>query len=771
VHAFAGENLVYQFGDFELESGRRVLRSTVSGETVSLTPRAFDLLHLFVRRPNVLISKEELIEALWPDTVVEDNNLDHAVFTLRQALGERRGEHQYVKTIHRRGYQFTALVQMKRAGAEGVTPSADAPQAGVAPVAAGAKGSSRRAVMALSAAALVVAAAVAAWLFMKPVATAPGPEIAPMLAVMPLRTADDDGAQLVGESVTRLLQQRFSAIDGLPVIAPESTWTVRNLEAGPAEIGRRLQAQYLLTGKVSRAGSRLHLDVALIDAGSGGRAWSQVFERPIGELGAIREEIVRQCAQVMHFQPRTASNAATAPVDLDVFMLYERGMRLMGAAATVADTRKATALFSRSTTLDPRFARGYLGLGQSLIYTVDLEPSPTGLGESEVVARARQAVDRALELDPELGEAWITRARVTADPAQAEQMFRRGLRLAPNYTVGSMFYSFFLTSHARAGESIDVIDRARRYDPRSATLLWLEAQAIMESRSDVDTAENLLEQALALEPNSPNLSIELAFLRLLYRGQVADSVRLMETRLDVEAGTRAAAAMAYVDAGDLEGAIQVWHASELPPQFELMVISQYRRDTRAAAQTARSVLSGSNLGLFDIAAESIRDDALARRDMAPALALLEAAYAEHPSSGTASSTPYEFAIVYAHTLILAGQVEKGRALARSLLVTLDSDEIGRPAHWFARERAALLVLLGENDKAISELALNQKMDHWYRWWYVAEIDPIYEGLRKDPRFIELAEAARRYRATQKTLLDDMRRKGEIPTRAAPRAAL
>ena len=87
---FAGENVIYQFGDFEMESGRRILRSRHSGAAVPLTPRAFDLLLLLVRRPNVLISKDELIAALWPDTVVEDNNLEQAVFALRRRWANMR---------------------------------------------------------------------------------------------------------------------------------------------------------------------------------------------------------------------------------------------------------------------------------------------------------------------------------------------------------------------------------------------------------------------------------------------------------------------------------------------------------------------------------------------------------------------------------------------------------------------------------------------------------------------------------------------------------
>jgi hypothetical protein len=123
-----------------------------------------------------------------------------------------------------------------------------------------------------------------------------------------------------------------------------------------------------------------------------------------------------------------------------------------------------------------------------------------------------------------------------------------------------------------------------------------------------------------------------------------------------------------------------------------------------------------------------------------------------------------FAVVYAHTLMLAGEAQRGRKLAASLLVSLDGEEVGRPEHWFARERAALFATLGDDERALQELAASQKLNHWVRWWYTAEVDPLYDRLRRDPRFQVLAEQARKHRSQQRALLDEMRRKGEVPKR-------
>ncbi|MFL6550177.1 MAG: TPR end-of-group domain-containing protein, partial [Povalibacter sp.] len=132
---------------------------------------------------------------------------------------------------------------------------------------------------------------------------------------------------------------------------------------------------------------------------------------------------------------------------------------------------------------------------------------------------------------------------------------------------------------------------------------------------------------------------------------------------------------------------------------------------------------------------------------------------------------YGFAAVYAHMLFLSGEVARGRQLAKALLVRMDADEIGRPAHWFSRDRAALLALLGENDRALEELAASQALNQWTHWWYTAQMDPIFEPLHDDPRFKKLVDAASRHRAEQRALLDDMRRRGEVPVRVSALAQL
>lgn len=756
---FAGSNPIYRFGEFELEAGRRILRTCPANEVVTLTPRAFDLLLEFLRRPQEPIAKAQLMEALWPEYVVEDNNLDRAVSTLRRALGDHDGEHRYIKTIHRRGYQFTMPVSIvtgaaARAALEQPVDGAPQPKREPTHIALG------------IGIALVLATALAIFAPWNTNTRSASPAVAAsagsgMLAVRFFGCEGDDESQSLAGALTTLLEQRFSAIPGLAVLAPGAAWSARNVEESAAAFGARMHAKFVLGGEAARSGPQLHLSVTLTDATRDRVLWSQEFDRPIADVGAVREEITAHVADALGIAPQAGAPAAQAPVDLDVHQLYWQAERLMTAGASPADARKAIALFTRTTALDPRFARGYLGIGRALIYGYDLQP-PTlsAVARSEVGVQALAAIDRALELDPALGEAWVAKARLVSDPEQAARMYRRGLQLKPNYTEGAMYFSDFLMGGFRAADAIDVLEGARRFEPGAPLLLWLQAEALMAARSDVDGSERLLRKVLEMDGGKDIATVPLALLLQHQRGRFAEAMRLFQDR-PASTFVRASMALLYLDMDELQAAMDVWNAADPPPGFQLMLVSQYRRDPSQAAQLARALFAASRADMYGMAAPAIRDEAVATGDYAAAIAVLEPAHASRPGPDAPVALDYNFSIAFAHVLILSGQRERGRSLARSVLVRLDADEIGRPAHWFARQRAQLFAMLGEDDEALDELAADQRLNHWSRWWYTGEVDPVFAHLHGDPRFVALVASARRQRAAQRALYQQMIRRGDV----------
>jgi len=112
--------------------------------------------------------------------------------------------------------------------------------------------------------------------------------------------------------------------------------------------------------------------------------------------------------------------------------------------------------------------------------------------------------------------------------------------------------------------------------------------------------------------------------------------------------------------------------------------------------------------------------------------------------------------------LMAGDTERGRELLESVLHTLEVEQVGRPPYWFARLRATAYALLGDNERALSALATSVQQRDFARWWYTAELDPVFAQLRQDPRFQSLANTVKEHRVQQRALLDEMRRNGQAP---------
>ena len=413
-------------------------------------------------------------------------------------------------------------------------------------------------------------------------------------------------------------------------------------------MGRKLNARFLLQGVVTRDGDRVHMEITLVDASSGSPLWSTAFDRSVTDVAEIREKIAERIAGALHIASRsgTGDAAMTAPINLDTYQLYMRGQRLM-SNLKVSDAEEAAAIFSRLTVLDPGFTRAYLGLGMALLQVADLKQQWT----PGVFADAGKAFDRALELNPALGEAWTGRARCTEDPVKAEELFRRGLQLAPSHGIGYLQFSDFLFTQRRRGEAIEMIDRALQIDPLSPQLLHSKAFLVMVVRNDLAEHDRLLREALAINPDFLPALLQLANYKHFFSGEFAESIRLAEQAIALEPRSddgRNLAAMMYLDVDDPAAALAVLRDS---PQTAVAraEVAQYQRDLRRAAEVARSAAQQWwrwSMHSLSPLAEAIRDDAINTGDYASAVKLLESI---HSRSTLPPMTRRGFVPVYAHS--------------------------------------------------------------------------------------------------------------------------
>jgi DNA-binding winged helix-turn-helix (wHTH) protein/TolB-like protein/Tfp pilus assembly protein PilF len=762
-------------------------------ETVRLEPRTMRLLVRLAEAPGQVVSSRELLDSVWSGVVVGPASVYQAISQLRKLLGDTDPVPTFIATVPRKGYRLIAPVQ------HNTTVAAVATEPPVSTVQPPSPGTRRPTHLWGIAALLVVALGIVATLLLRdpqPSQTAGVPAPAATLdsraiVIAPFEpTTQDAATQMLAPIVTDLLRTRLAALQNLVVIASGSVANAMQTEQKMDAVARKVHARYLVQGQVTRAGNQVRMKVTLLDIESGARVWSRAFEQPVEQIAAINEEIVRQTARSLQIalEPASSTAAADVPADLSTYELYLRGQQLL-STFRAAEVDQAVVTFSRVTTLDPSFARGYYAFGEALMLAGDLGARHI---TEELVKQAGRAFDRALELNPALGPAWAQRARLTTDPVQAEEMYRRALQLAPSYDENYIRYSDFLFSQGRRGEALELIDRARRIDPLSASLCWRKAQLVLATRSDVAGMEQLLHEALAIKPNFPTALRDLANAEYIWHGDFADAIRLMERAKAVDPDSHWADSITaeyYLELGDLPTASATLGDAKPPTKLygreTLVSIPLYRRDIKQAAEVARKLMRDSLppeskskffagqmrahavhqelTGSYWSSANALRDEAILTGNFATALDLIERATLLY--SGSSLMRNRGLLLTYAHVLLLSGETRRGRDLLTSLLKHLDAEQIGRPAHIYAWERAAAFAMLGDNERALTELAASQKIGRFAGWWYIAELDPIYSNVRSDPRFQALAARAQAHRQQQRALLDEMRRKGEVPTRS------
>jgi hypothetical protein len=265
---------------------------------------------------------------------------------------------------------------------------------------------------------------------------------------------------------------------------------------------------------------------------------------------------------------------------------------------------------------------------------------------------------------------------------------------------------------------------------------------------------------------------QLGLSRYLNSGNFAEGIRLLEQAIQTDPNSnwlKNHVAAMYLDVEDPDAAMAVL-AQSTGTRNAMVEVAQYQHDPRRAARLAREVGRDEWRTRWAVPEGwALRDEAIITGDFTPALQRMDERFALTVPWGPAkTSSPREWnrtlGLVYAHTLVLAGETQRGRRLAETILAQLDSESVGRAPHYMSRDRAAALTILGDTDRALAELKNALSIGHYYSWWYLSDLDPLYEPLRSDPRFQALAKQAKDHRKQQRALLEQMRSSGEVPRR-------
>lgn len=473
------------------------------GETVRLEPKAMEVLVFLAERAGQVVSREALLAAVWPGTVVGDDALTQAVIKLRRSLQDEARSPQYIETISKRGYRLIARVE--RLGAERAPASEQTPPA-AAPGRSHARVPLRAAAMAALLALLIAgAAAVYVWrqgTESSDAAILPGEEFLerwialPTITVIPFETvAGDDAEAYLARGIAADLTTDLSRLSGLRVISgPSPVPPGKPVREGAAKHGPR----YLLSGAVQRAKGSLRINVRLVDAESGRQLWANRYDRPFHDLLAVQEEIINHLLQTLPVQVSEAERLRLAHRYTRNLAAYDYFLRGRSAFLTRQreDNAIAREMYRKAIELDPAFARAYAGL--ALTHADDYRNQWTADGRRSLET-ASQLAETALQIDPGLPDVYSVLGYVRAvqhDHQQAIQLHERALKLDPSYADAYAYIGATYTLMGQPARTMPFMRTAMRLNPHGNFMYFMVLGRAYLFTGDLEQASINLKEAL-----------------------------------------------------------------------------------------------------------------------------------------------------------------------------------------------------------------------------------------------------------------------------------
>jgi adenylate cyclase len=355
------------------------------------------------------------------------------------------------------------------------------------------------------------------------------------VAILPFdNMSPEPESEYFSDGITEEITNSLARVKDLKVAARTSAFTFRAGRADVREIGKKLGVAYLVEGSVRRAGERLRITAQLIDASNGYHLWSERFDRDLGDVFAIQDEVAeRVTRQILAEIPAELESLALPRTeDLDAYDAYLKG-RHQRHLFNPSSVDLAITWYTKSIDADPEYAPAYAGLAEAYtIQSIGFATRPS----RETMPRARQAADRALELDPRLPDAHLARGLVAMfyewDHVAAKRGLDRAIELSPSSANAYMWSEFYWTYVEHDYEAaLTAIRRAIELDPLEPS--YRERLAYVHLLfGRYDEAERLLREQLASGPATPLLHSGLAD-TISRKGQLAEAVTHIEEALEL----------------------------------------------------------------------------------------------------------------------------------------------------------------------------------------------------------------------------------------------
>ncbi len=448
---------VYEFGEFQLDPQQKILLR--DGERIALHPKTFAMLLVLVESGGTVVTKDELLAQVWPDTFVEESNLTKNVSILRKALSNGHDHSDYIETIPTVGYRFVMDVRLVTNG----DVTQEQPKPAGEPVVRPIPSFWQRHWRWVAGVALLLCCIGAVLYVRRTPAVPPAPA---SVAVLPFKNLTGDVEQdYFTDGLAEDLTNDLARLKDLKVIARNSAFTFKGQDVDVREAGRKLNVATILEGTVQRVGERWRITATLRESQSGRQLWRSEYQSsPLEDIFAIQKEI--RCNVAANLQAVLCGDSADTPKtkNLEAYLAYLRGLYEFSRRTPVS-LQQAIHHFEQAVTFDPNYAEAWATLADA--YFVGKWYIPLS---NEVMPKIKAAAQRAIVLDDSMVYAHFMLAAYWSGQGQmveSEQETARARALDPNYPRHVHSQGITQALEGKYDEGVRLMRQVQQLDPLS----------------------------------------------------------------------------------------------------------------------------------------------------------------------------------------------------------------------------------------------------------------------------------------------------------------